>query len=78
MNITFELENLLSEAEMLNSMALASYEAIYNGAFDYREYDGQLLAVSKFASSFIDNLRALKDKVYETEKAKKKKDGEKT
>ncbi len=70
-SIAFEVENVLSEAEVLNSMALASYEAIYNGAFDYKEYDGQLYAVSKFASDHIAHLKALRDRAYKLERAVK-------
>lgn len=66
MKLAFEIENMKQEAEILRSMALAAYDAIYNGCTGYEEFDGQLHAVFALAHDHSEHLKSLTDKAFES------------
>lgn len=68
MGLAVEIEEMQHEAETLRSMALATYDAIYNGCNSYKEFDGQLDAVFNLAHDHSEHLRVLKDKAYELQR----------
>lgn len=65
MTLAFEIENMKQEADTLRSMALAAYDAIYNGCTGYEEFDGQLHAVFCLAHDHSEHLKSLMDKAFE-------------
>lgn len=71
MSLAFEIENMQFEAEILRSMALATYDAIYNGCTGYEEFDGQLNAVFHLAHDHSEHLKSLANKAYELQRNEK-------
>ena len=75
MRLKNEIEEMHYEAETLRSMALAAYEAIYNGCTWYKEFEGQLNAVFHLAHEHSENLKTLRDKAFELERSGGLKEG---
>lgn len=64
MELAMRIEEMALEAETLRSMALATYDAIYNGCAGYEEFDGQLNMVFHVAHDHMKHMKALMDEVY--------------
>ncbi len=68
MGLTVQIEDMAHEAESLRSMALAVYEAIYDGHTNYKEFDGALNAVFRMAHDHMNHMKALTDQAYALQK----------
>lgn len=64
MGLAIQIEDMAYEAESLSSMALAVYEAIYNGTTSYKEFDGALNTVFRMAHDHMAHMKDLTDKAY--------------
>ena len=73
MKLAAKIEEMAYEAEMLRSMVMATYDAIYNGCNDYKEFDGQLNMVFYVAHDHMKHMKALMDEAYALQRQKKSK-----
>ena len=64
MSIAFEIESAEHEAEVLSSMILATYDAIYNGCTDYEAFEGALYAVFSMSHDHKENLKKLSNEAF--------------
>lgn len=68
MDIEREVEEIGYEAEQLESLILAISSAIYNGAYDYKEYENGMNAIYNFAREHAKHMKKLIDAVFELKK----------
>lgn len=65
MNIAIKIEDMKIEAEVLRSIVLAIYDAMYTGYCHVNEeYEGALRTVLGMATDHMDHLQSLMDEAY--------------
>lgn len=64
MDLAFKIEEMEKEAEIVNSLLLAVYEAIYNGCVDYRKFEWALHEVSGMAQDHMEHMKSLTDETF--------------
>lgn len=74
MNIAIKIEDLACDAEYLRSVILATFDAIYNGANSYKEFEGALNVAFVMSHNLSRELDKLTNEVYEWQR-KEKEDG---
>lgn len=68
MKLAMRIEEMALEAEVLRSVSLATYDAIYNGCDDYGEFDGALHTVFLMAHDHMKHMKMLMDEAYVLQK----------
>ena len=61
MGLAIKIENMTHEAEVLRSLSLATYDAIYNGSDGYEEFDGAFRAAFCMAHDHMKSIKAMSD-----------------
>ncbi len=64
MVLAMKIEEMAHEAETLRSLALAVYDAIYNGCNDYKEFDYAFHLVFCMAHEHMEHLNSLTDEAF--------------
>lgn len=64
MNLAIRIEDMEREAEVLKSMVLATYDAIYNSSSGYEEFEGAFYAVFALAHDHMEHLQSLTNEAY--------------
>lgn len=64
MGLAIKVEDMAYEAELLRSMTLATYDAIYNGCNNYEEFDCALHAVFLMAHDHMEHMKSLSNEAY--------------
>ena len=75
MKLAARIEEMAFEAKTLRSMVLATYDAIYNGCGNYKEFDGQFDMVFHVAHDHMKHMEALMDEAYALQRQKKTQSG---
>lgn len=63
-SLAIKIEDVQHEAEILRSMILATYDAIYNGCDAYEEFEGAFYAVFCMAHDHMEHMKVLVDEAY--------------
>jgi hypothetical protein len=64
MEVAMKIEDAALEARNLRSVILATYDAIYNGADSYREFEGALHTVFDMAHDHMEHMEALTEEAF--------------
>ena len=64
MELAMKIEEMAHEAETLRSLALAVYDAIYNGCSNYKEFDYAFHLVFCMAHEHMEHLNSLTDEMF--------------
>lgn len=68
MSLAFKIEEMEHEAEMLRSVTLATYEAIYHGNTAHEEFEGALNMVFNMSHDHMKHLKELTDEAYKLQR----------
>lgn len=64
MNLAMRIEDAAFEAKNLRSVALATYDAIYNSPDGYQEFEGALHIVFCMAHDHMERMEALTEEAF--------------
>lgn len=64
MNLAMRIEDAAFEAKSLRSVALATYDAIYNSPDGYQEFEGALHIVFCMAHDHMEHMEALTEEAF--------------